>query len=131
MRILDTDHCVAILRGKLDIGKWVEPTEQLFVTSVTVGELFYGASKSQHRSRNLTRVDALLTSFDILAFSDIAARRFGQLKSELEASGEKLADLDLQIASIALEVRGVLVTHNQRHFQRIAALKLDDWLVDR
>ena len=128
MKILDTDHCVAILRGRLDLNDWVDARESLLLTSVTVGELFYGASKSQQRSRNLSRVDALLSNFENLPFSAAAARRFGILKDELEKSGQKLADFDLQIASIVLEADGTLVTHNQRHFERIPGLRLEDWL---
>ena len=41
----------------------------------------------------------------------------------------KLADLDLQIAAICLEVGATLLTHNSRHFGRINALVLEDWLL--
>ena len=36
--------------------------------------------------------------------------------------------LDLQIASIALEHAVPLVTHNHRHFQRVPGLAIEDWL---
>jgi predicted nucleic acid-binding protein len=42
-----------------------------------------------------------------------------------------MSDLDLQIASIALEQDAALVTHNQKHFSRmtdLAGLVLEDWL---
>jgi tRNA(fMet)-specific endonuclease VapC len=61
----------------------------------------------------------------------VAARRFGYLKAQLESTGEIIGDLDLQIASIALEQQSVLVTHNQKHFARLvtlAELALEDWL---
>ena len=51
-----------------------------------------------------------------------SARRFGQLKAELEQAGEVISDLDMQIASIALEQNATLVTHNRRHFSRLADL---------
>jgi len=57
-----------------------------------------------------------------------AARRFGALKASLQNEGQPLHDLDLQIASIALENDLPLVTHNQKHFARIEKLNLEDWL---
>jgi tRNA(fMet)-specific endonuclease VapC len=49
----------------------------------------------------------------------------------LSKAGEGIGDLDLQIASIALEQNAVLVSHNYRHFSRLAelgGLVLEDWL---
>jgi tRNA(fMet)-specific endonuclease VapC len=46
----------------------------------------------------------------------------------LEIAGNVIEDLDLQIASIALRHNASLVTHNQRHFQRVPNLTLEDWL---
>lgn len=46
--ILDTDHCIAILRGSLDASQRVSASAKLFVTAVTVAELVFGAYKSEH-----------------------------------------------------------------------------------
>ena len=51
-----------------------------------------------------------------------AARRFGELKAELEQVGAPLADLDLQIASVVLTHGLTLVTHNRQYFQHAPAL---------
>lgn len=128
MKILDSDHCIAILRGKLDLRTKVNVDEELAVTTVSVAELMYGAYRSQRIADNLARVDVLLAALVILPFDEFAARRFGVLKAGLEISGAPLHDLDLQIASIALEQNAPLLTHNQRHFERIENLILDDWL---
>jgi len=55
-------------------------------------------------------------------------RRFGALKAELERAGNVVADLDLQIASIALQRGLPLLTHNRQHFERIPDLQIEDWL---
>jgi predicted nucleic acid-binding protein len=131
MKILDIDHCVAILRARLDVTGRVAADEELGITAVSVGELVHGASKSQQAADNLARLDVLLAAMTILAYDEWSARRCGQLKAQLEKTGEVLADLDLQIASIALEQDAALVTHNQKHFGRladIAGLALEDWL---
>jgi tRNA(fMet)-specific endonuclease VapC len=131
MIILDSDHCVEILRGRLDPNKRVAKDEELAITAISVGELVHGASKSQHIADNLARLDVLLTTLTILPYDEWSARRFGQLKVQLEQAGEVISDLDLQIASIALDHYVLLVTHNQKHFSRLttlAGLILDDWI---
>ena len=97
----------------------------------------HGASKSQRSSDNLARLDVLLAVLTVLPYDEWSARRFGQLKAQLEMSGVAseagavISDLDLQIASIALDREAALVTHNQKHFFRLvqlAGLMLEDWL---
>lgn len=131
MKILDSDHCVAILRARLDLAGRAAPDEELAITSIGVGELVHGATKSQRAADNLARLDILLAAVTILPFDEWSARRFGQLKAELERAGEIVSDPDLQIASIALDKDATLLTHNQKHFSRLAdlaGLTLEDWL---
>ena len=131
MKILDSDHCVAVLRAQLDLTGRVAADEELAITAVSVGELVHGATKSQRAADNLARLDVLLAALTILPYDGWSARRFGQLKAQLEQMGEVVSDLDLQIASIALEQDAVFATHNQKHFSRLtnlAGLVLEDWL---
>lgn len=131
MKILDSDHCVAILRGQLNLDGRADPDIELAITAISVGELVHGATKSQSSAENLGRLDVLLAALTILPYDEWSARLFGQLKARLEQAGERLGDLDLQIASIALDHNAVLVTHNQKHFTRLTDLTdltLEDWL---
>ena len=128
MRILDSDHCIAILRKRLDLREHVPPDEELATTAISVAELTHGAQRSQRRDDNLARLEVLLSALAILPFDESAARRFGRLKADLEAAGTPLDDMDLQIASIALENHLPLLTNNTKHFERIQGLELQNWL---
>ena len=126
--ILDTDHCVAILRGRLKWQDQVAPNASLLITAVTVSELVFGAHRSERLAENLALVDELLEIVTVLPFDTAAARRHAELKDMLRRAGMPLAELDLQIASIALSRSLPLVTHNTAHFNRIPGLVLVDWL---
>jgi tRNA(fMet)-specific endonuclease VapC len=128
MKVLDTDHCVALLRKKLDLGDHIPANEELSLSAVSVAELTHGAWRSAHREDNLARLEVLLEAVTVLPFDEASARRFGNLKAELEARGEPLDDLDLEIASIALESNLTLVTNNTDHFKRIKSLELENWI---
>lgn len=131
MKILDSDHCVAVLRAQLDLTGRVTPDDELGITAISVGELVHGATKSQKAADNLARLDVLLAALTILPYDEYSARHFGQLKAQLEQAGEVISDLDLQIASIALDQNATLVTHNQKHYSKLTKLVelvLEDWL---
>jgi tRNA(fMet)-specific endonuclease VapC len=115
------------LRGRLKWKDRVTPNTSLFITAVTVSELVFGAYKSERLADNLTLGDLLLKTVTVLPFDAAAARYHSELKDTLRRAGTPLAELDLQIASIALSCALPLVTHNTGHFARIPGLILMDW----
>ena len=52
---------------------------------------------------------------------------FGHLKATLEKTGRIVADMDLIIASTALTHNLVLVTNNEKHFQHVPELQVENW----
>ena len=121
--ILDTD-----LRGRLDMRSHVTQATSLFITTITVSELVYGAYKSDRPSHHLLQINHFFNKVTILPFETDAAYLCGEIKDKLRRAGTPLAEPDLQIASVALSHTLPLATHNQKHFQRIPGLTLVDWL---
>jgi tRNA(fMet)-specific endonuclease VapC len=106
------------------------PAAEQFTTSITVGELIYGARRVGRESLT-SRVEAVVRGAQtVLPFDTIAARRFGELKAELERRGEPLAEPDLRIAAIAVSRGLTLVTRNVRHFRRVPGLVVENWIDD-
>ena len=56
MKVLDSDHCVALLRGKLDLRLLDTESEVMAVTAISVGELMHGVHKSTQVEENLARL---------------------------------------------------------------------------
>lgn len=73
------------------------------------------------------KIKTLEQFVDILPAGPETAEIFGRLKSGLEASGNRLDDFALMIARSALAHNLILVTNNEKHFQRIDGLKLENW----
>ena len=106
------------------------PREAQFTSSVTLGEMVYGAYRMPtYTSLFLERLDRiLLSNLAVLPFDVAAARRYGELRAELERRGTPLGEADLRIGAIALSRGLAVVTGNVRHFQRIPGLAVENWL---
>jgi predicted nucleic acid-binding protein len=134
MYLLDTDILSNLLRrgpSPTLIAKLVSvPPEQQFTSSITLGELVYGAHRLKERAGALLqRLDeTLLPNLPVLPFDASAARRYGEVRAELEQRGTPIGDADLRIASIALARNLTVITGNVRHFQRIPGLPVENWL---
>ncbi|NOY28547.1 MAG: type II toxin-antitoxin system VapC family toxin [Oligoflexia bacterium] len=129
MKILDTDTCIAILRGVGQvIERRAEEPEEVATTWVTAAELYFGAAKSAVAERNRSLVDAFLATLPVLRPDLAAAQIFGEAKALLQRAGTPLADADLFIAATAIACRAAIVTGNQRHFRRIPGVELEDWI---
>jgi tRNA(fMet)-specific endonuclease VapC len=94
-----------------------------------VAELHYGAQRSASPAKNLSLLARFLPLFTSLAFDDPAAEIYGQLRSQLESTGNLIGPHDTQIAAIALLHRMTLVTHNVAEFSRVPGLTIEDWQV--
>jgi tRNA(fMet)-specific endonuclease VapC len=99
----------------------------MFVSSITVAELHFGVCHSAKVEQNRLALTEFLTSFSIIDFETNAAEWYGQLREQLNRKGQPIGPYDLLIAAQALTNNLILVTNNQKEFQRIEQLKLDDW----
>ena len=108
----------------------VVPPEQQFTSSITLGELIYGAYRLGPQANVLLdRIEAtLLPNLPALPFDVAAARQYGEVRAELERLGTPIGDADLRIAAIA-RVHGLtVITGNVRHFQRVPGLPVENWM---
>ena len=116
--LLDTDIFVYLTKNNREIIKQIETVgkENVFLSSITLGELYYGAFHSDNVSLSLDLLNKNLEETNILNFNKSAAKIFGRLKAALRKNGNPIEDFDVAIASIALHYDTILVTHNTRPF---------------
>jgi len=98
------------------------------VSSVTLGELMYGAEKSKQVERNLFDIEALMARLDVASFDVSAAQHFGQLRAELYKIGKPIGPYDMMIAAHARALGLTLVTNNSKEFERVPGLRLENWV---
>ena len=99
----------------------------LSMSSVTLGELIYGAERSAQVTRNLHDIDGLAARMDVLPFDYHAATHFGQVRAELAKKGNPIGPYDSMIAGHARALGLILVTNNMREFKRVPGLRVENW----
>ena len=129
--MLDTDTCIALIKRKppnLIKRLQAKAVGDIGISSITLAELRFGVANSSHQEQNRTALDQFLLPLDIVAFDELAADCYGNVRAELEVRGTPIGPLDTLIAGHALSLNVVLVTHNVAEFKRVKGLRLDDWL---
>lgn len=128
--LLDTNIVSHIIRGdKPDIlRKLVRlPMEDIVISAVTEGKLFYGLAKRNYPVTLTERVRQFLLRVDVLPWDHDVTQAYGNLRAACEVKGVTLAPLDMMIAAHAVAARATLVTRD-KIFSRVPdSLKTDDW----
>lgn len=129
--LIDTNICIYIMNNRPpEVIQKFKTTDvgQIGISSITVSELFYGVFKSKRQKQNLKRLEEFLTPFEILEYDESASKFYGKIRAQLEKQGDTIGPLDLLIAAHALSLDIVLVTNNEKEFNRIKSLKLENWI---
>lgn len=101
--------------------------EVLRIAIFTLAELFVGVAKGSRPSQERLAIEQCVAHFEVLPFERNTAEIFGSIVGELEKQGQTISDIDALIASVALEHAELLVTRNQKHFMRVAGLRLEGY----
>jgi tRNA(fMet)-specific endonuclease VapC len=129
MILLDTDICIELLRGnKTVIKKRKEELDDVSISFMSVGELFYGVNKSGNVDQNTKLVEMFLLSINVICSDYEIMKRFGLLKNSLYKQKIMLPDADILIASTCFCKCDKLITGNVKHFGRIENLKIQNWI---
>ncbi|MBP6405154.1 MAG: type II toxin-antitoxin system VapC family toxin [Proteobacteria bacterium] len=127
--MLDTNICIYVINARppevLD-RFLVHEAEGLGISAITASELYWGASKSGS-ARNLALLEQFISPLTVFDYDLAAARRYGELRAQLEKRGKPIGPLDQQIAAHALALGVTLVTNNLREFERVPGLQLENW----
>jgi tRNA(fMet)-specific endonuclease VapC len=97
------------------------------LSSVSWGELIYGAEKSARVEQNLADIEGFAARLEIAPFDTHAAMHFGQLRAELATSGRLIGPYDMMIAGHARALGLILVTNNLGEFNKVPGLRVENW----
>ena len=128
--MLDTNICIYVNKNRPPETReaFNRHAGQICISSVTWGELVYGAEHSARPEENLAVIEGMSARLEVLAFETHDANHFGQIRSELYRIGNPIGPYDMMIAGHARARGLVLVTNNLREFERVPGLRTENWV---
>lgn len=128
--LLDTNICIYIIKKKPQIvlqrfKKF--PLGSIGISTITLAELQFGIHKSSNPEKNLAALNLFTIPLEIIDFDYNATVEYGFIRAELEKKGTPIGPLDTLIAAHAKSAGLTLVTNNEKEFNRIPNLKIENW----
>ena len=124
--LLDTNIIIALFARDSEVHRMLSATLEVFIPSIVIGELFYGAYKSKDAQTNLSRVEDFARHSTVLPCDTTIAKQYGRIKHFLRSKGRPIPENDIWIAAIAHHYQLTLVTRDE-HFKAIEPLSLAMW----
>ncbi len=129
--MLDTSTCIAIIKRRPDTIQarlTALSVEEVGISGIVAAELWYGVAFSQKKKQNETALNDFLDYVTALDWPFEAGEIYGRIRADLKGKGAPIGAMDLLIAAHALFLDAVLVTGNEREFQRVSDLKIENWV---
>jgi tRNA(fMet)-specific endonuclease VapC len=130
--LIDSGIFIAVERGLLTLDMVEEKSrgEVMFMSVVTLSELWHGVHRASSEERAARRVDAIRRAVRVAPTLDIdagVAKRHAEIWAHLAGRGEMVGVNDSWIAATALFHGLTVVTRNAREFHRVPGLIHEVW----
>lgn len=127
--LLDTNICIHFFRGDFNLIDKIKIVgiENCAISEITLAELVFGAENSKYPKKNYKLIEAFSEQIAILPILD-AILLYGKEKVRLRKIGKMISDFDLLIGTTAIANELIMVTENIKEFNRIAEIKLENWI---
>jgi tRNA(fMet)-specific endonuclease VapC len=132
--VLDTNMVAYIVSGRSMAARKRLRLERerstVALSAVTQSEILFGLERKPEATRLRAAVADFFSAVPVMAWDSNAAQAYGHFRERLSAAGKSLSAMDLLIASHAIAVNAVLVTHDKGLLQVSSFLKVMDWASD-
>lgn len=128
--LIDTDILSLYFKQDVSVSRRVElylaQHQQLSFSIITRFEILRGLNV-RGASKQLRAFDSFCEMNEVIGLNDEIVVRAAGIYADLFKNGKPIGDADILIAATALERRFALVTNNERHFERINGIVVQNW----
>ena len=124
--LLDTNIVIALFSEEITVQENVRNAAVVALAPPIIGELCYGAEKSDKASENLHRINRFVQQNAFFPCDLETAQWFGIIKDRLRRKGTLIPDNDIWIAAVAMQ-RGLILATRDAHFDNVESLQTERW----
>ena len=89
----------------------------LYISFVTVGEMYFGAAKARWGERRILEMETILSRYLVIPGTSDIAKRYGDVR---RAFDKQVEQNDMWITATALAHDLPLITNNLKHFKKMS-----------
>ena len=124
--LLDTNIIIALFAKDQGVHDHIIHAKEIFVPCIALGELYFGANKSQRAGDNIKRLDEFAHTMTVLMCDIQTAKMYGEIKGRLKTKGRFIPENDIWIAALARQYDLTLATKDT-HFNSVAHIRTQAW----
>ena len=124
--LLDTNIVIALFSEEITVQEKVRNAAVVALAPPIIGELCYGAQKSDKVSENLYRINRFVQQNAFFPCDLETAQLYGTIRDQLRRKGRPIPDNDIWIAAIARQ-RGLILVTRDAHFDEVESLQIERW----
>ncbi|MCG9133801.1 type II toxin-antitoxin system VapC family toxin [Candidatus Poribacteria bacterium] len=124
--LLDTNIAIALFSEEITVQVKVRNAAFVALAPPIIGELWYGAQKSDKASENLHRINNFVQQNAFFPCDLETAQWYGTIRDQLRRKGRPIPNNDIWIAAIAMQHDLILVTRDA-HFDEVESLQTERW----
>jgi len=122
---IDTNIYSALKRGDAKIVGLLENADEVYISSIVLGELYAGFRMGSRLMENIKELKEFIgqPGIYIIDINESIAERYGSLIKILKENGTPIPTNDIWIAAAALE-NGARIATSDTHFQLVPGLMI-------
>lgn len=128
--LIDTDILSFYFKGHQGVinhfNEYLNRFEIINISIITYYEIL-GGLKFKKAERQIKEFEEFVGNNTIIHISEESAKISGDVYADLRNKGISIGTSDILIAGIAIENELTLVTNNEKHYQSISGLRIENW----
>jgi tRNA(fMet)-specific endonuclease VapC len=128
--LVDTDILSFYFKGDSKVvdkfNDYLKEFDVINVSIITYYEIL-GGLRFKKAERQIKEFEEFVSNNTIIHISEQSAKLSGDIYADLRQKGITIGTSDILIAGIATENELTLVTNNERHYESIRGLKIENW----
>ncbi len=128
--LVDTDILSFYFKGDQRVvdhfNEYLKEFDVINISIITYYEIL-GGLKFKKAERQIKEFEEFVNNNTIIHMSEESAKISGDVYSDLRQKGITVGTSDILIAGIAIENELMLITNNERHYDSIRGLRIQNW----
>ncbi len=131
--LLDTCVISDFVKGEVNTLQRIKDTLplEIAISTITIMEIEYGLALNPKLAKKIKPIISdLLTAIHLLDFTRNDANQVALTRALLKQQGNPIGSYDILLAGTALNHKLIMVTANEKEFNKIPGLKVENWRIE-